>query len=92
VEGSHARSVSKWRMHVILVVVSFRLGVTVKLDSYIGTSHSEHVTNVIIYPTCTEKRYSLMFMSFSNPRVVTFLCFASCGNLPFNNTRTRIRR
>ena len=57
-DGSHARSVSKWCVRVILVVVSFRLGVTVKLDSYIGTSHSEHVTNVIIYPKCTERRYS----------------------------------
>jgi hypothetical protein len=58
VEGSHARSVTKWHVHVIFVVVSFRLAVTVKLDSYTGASHSEDVTNVIRYSKCTEQRYS----------------------------------
>ena len=54
-EGSQSRSGYKWRVHV----VSFCLCcVTVELDSFAGTSHSEQVTHVIRYLKRAEQRYT----------------------------------
>ena len=62
-EGSHARSGYKWRVHV----VSFCLCcVTVELDSFAGTCHSEQVTHVIRY--LMRAKTDPIFVSFQKKR------------------------